>query len=32
MIKVTHVKRTVLVRLGKEEEGKKDLKQESKTG
>lgn len=26
MIKVTHVKRTVLVRMGKEEEGKKRLK------
>lgn len=32
MIKATHIKKTVLVRIGKENEGKEELKQERKTG
>lgn len=32
MIKVTHIKKSVLVRIGKEDKVKEELKQERKTG
>lgn len=32
MIKVTHIKKSVLVRIGKEDKVKEELKQEGKTG